>query len=71
MTNTLSIHRKAKNLTQRELAKVLNIAGQTVHVIELNRYVPSVLLAVYNICTAPYCKFVFQNKIIVGTDIYH
>ncbi len=45
MKNTLKVQRAIKNITQEELAKQLGVARQTINAIELNKYVPSTVLA--------------------------
>ncbi len=45
MKNIIKIERAIKNLTQDELAKLIGVSRQTINAIELNKYVPSTLLA--------------------------
>ena len=45
MKNNLKVERAIKNITQEELAKKINITRQAVNAIELNKYVPSTILA--------------------------
>lgn len=45
MKNTLRIARAVKNITQADLAKEIGVSRQTIHSIENNKFVPSVLLA--------------------------
>jgi len=43
--NKIKIHRAIKNITQEELAKVINVSRQTINAMEANKYVPSTVLA--------------------------
>lgn len=45
MTNTLKVERAIHNLTQAKLAEMIGVSRQTVNAIELNKYVPSTVLA--------------------------
>lgn len=45
MKNTLKVERAILNLTQEELANQIGVSRQTIHSIEVNRYVPSTVLA--------------------------
>ncbi|OFY67337.1 MAG: transcriptional regulator [Bacteroidetes bacterium RBG_13_42_15] len=45
MQNTIKIERAKKNITQSELAKVLNVSRLTVHSIEVRKFNPSVIIA--------------------------
>jgi len=45
MKNTLRIERAIKNLTQAELAGLIDVSRQTINTIESNKYVPSTVLA--------------------------
>ena len=45
MKNTLRVARAIKNITQADLADKIGVSRQTVHSIENNKFVPSVLLA--------------------------
>ncbi len=45
MTNKLRVERAIKNLTQAELADLINVSRQTINTIESNKYVPSTVLA--------------------------
>jgi putative transcriptional regulator len=45
MLNTIKIERAKKNITQLELAKVINVSRLTVHSIEVKKFNPSVILA--------------------------
>ena len=45
MINTVKEERIKKQLTQTELADLVNVSRQTIFSIEINKYTPSVLLA--------------------------
>jgi putative transcriptional regulator len=45
MKNTLKVERAIKNITQEELAKQIGVTRQAINSIELNKYVPSTILA--------------------------
>ena len=45
MKNNVKVLRKAKGLTQVELAKLLGVSRQTIISIESGRYIPSTLLS--------------------------
>lgn len=45
MTNQIKEERLRKNMTQTELAEMVNVSRQTIFSIETNKYIPSVLLA--------------------------
>jgi putative transcriptional regulator len=45
MKNIIKIERAFKNITQDDLAKMIGVSRQTINAIELNKYVPSTLLA--------------------------
>ena len=45
MQNNIKIERAKKNITQLELAKVINVSRLTVHSIEVKKFNPSVILA--------------------------
>jgi putative transcriptional regulator len=45
MKNILKIERAIKNITQGDLAKSIGVSRQTINAIELNKYIPSTLLA--------------------------
>lgn len=45
MTNSIKVERAKKNLTQAELAEIINVSRQTINSIEIGKYVPSTLLA--------------------------
>lgn len=45
MKNNLRVERAIKNITQEELAKIIGVSRQAVNSIELNKYVPSTILA--------------------------
>lgn len=45
MKNTIKVERAIKDITQAELATLINVSRQTINTIESNRYVPSTILA--------------------------
>ena len=45
MRNTIRVERAIKNITQAELAGLINVSRQTINTIESNKYVPSTVLA--------------------------
>ena len=45
MKNNLKVERAIKNITQEELAKQIGVTRQAINSIELNKYVPSTILA--------------------------
>lgn len=45
MKNTIKVQRAIKNITQEQLAEMIQVSRQTVNSIEKGRYVPSTVLA--------------------------
>ena len=45
MKNNLKVERAIKNITQEDLAEIVGVSRQAINSIELNKYVPSTLLA--------------------------
>ena len=45
MENRLKVHRAKKDLTQKELAKQMDVSRQTINAIETGKYDPSLELA--------------------------
>lgn len=45
MRNQIKVYRAIQNLTQADLAELVNVSRQTINTIESNRYIPSTLLA--------------------------
>lgn len=45
MKNNIKVERAKKNITQAELADLVNVSRQTINAMELGKYAPSVLLA--------------------------
>ena len=45
MKNNLRVERAIVNITQEELAKQIGVTRQAINSIELNKYVPSTILA--------------------------
>ncbi|MFC2097178.1 helix-turn-helix transcriptional regulator [Bacteroidota bacterium] len=45
MQNTIKVERAKKDITQAELAAVLNVSRLTIHSIEAGKFNPSILIA--------------------------
>lgn len=45
MKNNLKVERAIKNITQAKLAELIGVSRQTINAMELNKYVPSTVLA--------------------------
>lgn len=45
MKNTVKVQRAIHNYTQEDLAKKIGVSRQTINALELNKYVPSTVLA--------------------------
>jgi putative transcriptional regulator len=45
MKNNLRVERAIKNITQEEVANAIGVSRQTINAMELNKYVPSTVLA--------------------------
>lgn len=45
MKNNLKVERAIRNITQEELARQIGVTRQAINSIELNKYVPSTILA--------------------------
>lgn len=45
MRNKIKVERAIKNVTQEELARIINVSRQAINSIELGKYVPSTILA--------------------------
>ena len=45
MNNSIKVERAKHNLTQAQLAEIIGVSRQTINAMELNKYVPSTLLA--------------------------
>jgi len=45
MKNSIKIERAIKGLTQAKLAALIGVSRQTINAMELNKYVPSTVLA--------------------------
>ncbi len=45
MKNNIRVERAIKNITQEELAKLVDVSRQTINAMELGKYVPSTVLA--------------------------
>lgn len=46
MKNLIKVERERHNLTQKQLAEKLGVSRQTIHAIEVNKFNPSVTLAI-------------------------
>ncbi|WP_410222062.1 helix-turn-helix transcriptional regulator [Pedobacter sp.] len=45
MKNSIKVQRAIKNITQAELAEMIQVSRQTINTIESGKYVPSTVLA--------------------------
>ncbi|WP_457617414.1 helix-turn-helix transcriptional regulator [Lutibacter sp.] len=45
MNNTIKIERAKQNITQAKLAEMVGVSRQTINAMELNKYIPSTVLA--------------------------
>jgi putative transcriptional regulator len=45
MRNSIKVERARMNITQAQLAKLVNVSRQTINAIELGKYNPSTILA--------------------------
>lgn len=45
MKNNIKVERAKKNITQAELADLVNVSRQTINAMELGKYAPSTILA--------------------------
>ena len=45
MKNNIKVERAIHNLTQAKLAEIIGVSRQTMNAMELNKYVPSTVLA--------------------------
>jgi len=45
MNNNLKVERAIQNMTQARLAEIIGVSRQTINAMELNKYVPSTVLA--------------------------
>lgn len=45
MRNTIKVERAKKDITQAELAEVLNVSRLTIHSIETGKFNPSIMIA--------------------------
>ena len=45
MKNNIKVERAIHNLTQANLAEIIGVSRQTINAMELNKYVPSTVLA--------------------------
>jgi putative transcriptional regulator len=66
VNNKIKIERAINNLTQEQLADLVSVTRQTINAIELNKFVPSTLLAL-KICRV-FNKSVEEVFILEDTD---
>jgi len=45
MNNNIKVERAIQNMTQAKLAEIIGVSRQTINAMELNKYVPSTVLA--------------------------
>lgn len=45
MKNNIKVERAIQNMTQAKLAEMIGVSRQTINAMELNKYVPSTVLA--------------------------
>jgi putative transcriptional regulator len=45
LKSSLKVERAIKNVTQKDLAKIIGVSRQTINYIEVGKYVPSTILA--------------------------
>ena len=45
MKNNIKVERAFQNMTQAKLAEIIGVSRQTINAMELNKYVPSTVLA--------------------------
>lgn len=64
MKNNIKVERAIKNITQAKLAEMIGVSRQTVNAMELNKYVPSTVLAlkISEIFKKPVNKIFFLDK---------
>lgn len=64
MTNYIKVERAIHNITQAKLAEMIGVSRQTVNAMELNKYVPSTVLAlkISEIFQKPVNEIFFLDK---------
>ncbi|AMC11696.1 XRE family transcriptional regulator [Lutibacter profundi] len=64
MNNTIKVERAIYNLTQAKLAEMIGVSRQTINAMELNKYVPSTVLAlkISRIFKKPVNEIFFLDK---------
>ena len=64
MKNNIKVERAITNITQAKLAEMIGVSRQTVNAMELNKYVPSTVLAlkISEIFKKPVNKIFFLDK---------
>jgi putative transcriptional regulator len=64
MTNNIKVARAIHNITQAKLAEMIGVSRQTINAMELNKYVPSTVLAlkISEIFQKPVNEIFFLDK---------
>jgi len=64
MKNNIKVERAIHNITQAKLAEMIGVSRQTINAMELNKYVPSTVLAlkISEIFKKPVNKIFFLEK---------
>ena len=64
MKNNIKVERAIQNMTQAKLAEMISVSRQTINAMELNKYVPSTVLAlkISNIFKKPVNEIFFLDK---------
>jgi len=65
MRNTIKVERAKINITQAELAEVLNVSRLTIHSIEVGKFNPSILIVLK---MAQYFKITVDELFILDKD---
>jgi len=64
MKNNIKVERAIHNITQAKLAEMISVSRQTINAMELNKYVPSTVLAlkISEIFKKPVNEIFFLDK---------
>jgi len=64
MKNNIKVERAIQNMTQAKLAEMISVSRQTINAMELNKYVPSTVLAlkISEIFKKPVNEIFFLDK---------
>ena len=64
MKNNIKVERATHNITQAKLAEIIGVSRQTINAMELNKYVPSTVLAlkISEIFKKPVNEIFFLDK---------